>query len=170
MSCSASFCHRIDEREKVMSENVREPRDPSDVLEAVWRSWRIRDKAAVLALVADDVVYAIYVPNEVLPFGGETVGKAALSDRLQSMIDQFEVLNYDGTIIGTEGDTVRGQVSYRFRHRVTGEEAEGTMRQVVQVRDGLIINFRTYKDFEGVRAFMNVVAHTAADRSKTAID
>ena len=51
---------------------------PAEVLRAVWAAWRARDIAGVLALAADDVVYAFHVPHEVLPFGGETVGKAAL--------------------------------------------------------------------------------------------
>lgn len=149
-----------------MATSAVQGKAPADVLLAVWKAWQVRNKTAILELAANDVVYAIYVPSDILPFGGETVGKAALSDRLQSMIDQFEVLEYEGTVVGINGDMVRGQVSYRFRHRVTGEVSEGTMRHVVQVQDGLVKSFKTYKDVAGIRAVMNVVAQVAADERK----
>ena len=47
-----------------------------------------RDKAATLALLADDIVFALFVPQEVVPFGGETVGKASVSDRLQTILER----------------------------------------------------------------------------------
>ena len=133
------------------------------VLRAVWAAWRARDIAGVLALAADDVFYPFYVPHDVLPFGGETVGKAALADRLRMRIDMFDILNYKGIVTGTDGVTVRGHVTYHFRHRFTGEDNAGTMRQVVQVRDGLVSTFKTYVDADGVRAFMSMVSQTAAD-------
>ena len=147
-----------------MTEGVPGLCDPATVLRAAWRALLLRDKSAMLDLATDDIVYAIYVPNHLLPFAGETVGKAALSDRLQMMIEQFQILKYEGVVMGTEGDIVRGQVAYHFRHRVTGKETEGTMRQVVQIRDGRIASFKTYKDVEGVGAFMNVVSQSAADQ------
>lgn len=143
--------------------HVDKPSNPASILQALWTAWRYRDKAGILELMSDDVVYAIYVPNHVLPFAGETAGKPAMADRLQSMIEQFECLEFTGAIGRVDGDTARGQVSYRFRHRITGQVSDGTMRQVILVRDGLIAELRTYKDAERVRAFMQLVAHSAAD-------
>lgn len=112
----------------------------------------------MLALCSDSVVFSLYVPQQVLPFGSVTYGKAALAARLQAMIDEFEALSFEGSVMGVDGDKVRGLVSYRFRHRLTGQVTEGVMRQVLRIRNDQIVQIETFKDVDGVRAFMNYVA------------
>jgi ketosteroid isomerase-like protein len=141
-----------------------EPGDPAEVVQALWRAWQVRDKAATLATLADGIVFALYVPQEVLPFGGETRGKASVSDRLQMILDQFDTVVYEGRVTRTRGDTVHGRVAYRFRHKITGEAIDGAMRQVIEVRDGLIAKLSEYHDIELVRAFMRLVSYAAAEQ------
>ena len=138
--------------------------DPAETVRALWRAWQKRDKAATLALLADNIVFALFVPQEVLPFGGETVGKASVSDRLQTILDQFDTLSYEGKVKRTQGDTVHGMVAYRFRHKVTGESIDGVMRHVIQVRDGRIVKLDEHHDIALVRAFMRLVSHSAAEQ------
>jgi ketosteroid isomerase-like protein len=138
-----------------------DPAEAADVVRGLWKAWQARDKAATLRFIADDVVYALFVPEEVLPFGGETVGKMAASDRLQTILDQFDTLQYGGRVTRTEGGTVYGKVGFQFRHKLTGEVIEGVMRQVIEVRDGLIVKLSEYHDVELIRAFMRLVSHTA---------
>jgi ketosteroid isomerase-like protein len=138
--------------------------DPAEVVRALWRAWQVRDKAATLATLADGIVFALYVPQEVLPFGGETRGKASVSDRLQMILDQFDTVLYEGKVTRTQGETVYGRVAYRFRHKITGESIDGSMRQVVEVRDGRIAKLSEYHDIELVRAFMRLVSHAAAEQ------
>jgi hypothetical protein len=138
--------------------------DPAEVVRAMWRAWQVRDKAATLATLADGIVLALYVPQEVLPFGGETRGKRSISDRLQMILDQFDTLMYEGKVTRTQGETVYGRVAYRFRHKVTGEAIDGGMRQVIEVCDGLIVQLSEYHDIELVRAFMRLVSHAAAEQ------
>ena len=93
-------------------ERAAKPGEPADIARALWGAWRVRDKAATLALLADDIVFALFVPQEVLPFGGETTGKASVSDRLQTILDQFDTLMYEGKVTRTkakpsmEGSTI----------------------------------------------------------------
>jgi ketosteroid isomerase-like protein len=137
--------------------------DAGTVLQGSWACWRARDKAATLAHFADDVVYAMYIPQNTLPFGGgPTVGKLALSDRLQAVLDQFDTLTYAGTLGGVLGERARGLVRFHFRHRRTGEEIDGVMRHVATVRGGLIVAFEEYHDIERVKAFMRLVSHAAS--------
>lgn len=130
---------------------------PAETVLALWRAWQKRDKSATLALLADDIVFALFVPQEVLPFGGETVGKASVSDRLQTILDQFDTLGYEGKLTRTQGDTVHGMVAYRFRHKIAGETIDGDMRHVIQVRDGRIVRIDEHHDIALVRAFMRLV-------------
>lgn len=135
----------------------------AELVRKFWRMWAARDKAACLSLVADEIFYGLYVPQDVLFFGGETRGRAASSDRLQTILDQFETLVFEGAVTKVVAETVHGRVTYSFRHKATGEIIDGKMRQEVEVRDGLIVSWREYTDAEKVRAFMRLVAHTASD-------
>jgi ketosteroid isomerase-like protein len=138
--------------------------EPAETVRALWRAWQRREKAATLALLDDRIVFALLVPQEVLPFGGETVGKASVSDRLQTILEQFDTLSYEGKVTKALGDTVHGMVAYRFRHKVTRETIDGVMRHVIQVRDGLIVRINEYHDIALVRAFMRLVSHSAAEQ------
>jgi ketosteroid isomerase-like protein len=145
-------------------EHLANSSEPAETVRALWGAWRQRDKGATLALLADNIVFALFVPQEVLPFGGETVGKPSVSDRLQMILEQFDTLSYKGKVTRTLGDNVHGMVAYRFRHKVTGETIDGVMRHVIEVRDGLIVRINEHHDIALVRAFMRLVSHSAAEQ------
>lgn len=133
----------------------------ADLARAHWDAWSRQDVAGSLALFSDDAVFAMYVPEHVLPFGGETKGKAAASDRGKMIIQQFEIVTYRGEVTGIDGDKVRGHVDYCFRHRATGEEIDSSMRHVMTVRDGLICRLEEYHDVAKIAAFMRLIAYKA---------
>jgi ketosteroid isomerase-like protein len=138
------------------------------VVEAFWKTWARRDKPGLLALVTDTIKFTLHIPPDVLPFGSApnapTIGKRALSDQLQTVLDIFDTVAYAGRWAGTDGDRVHGQVSYCFRHKLTGEEIEGVMRHVILVEDGRIAALDEYHDVERIKAFMRLVAASAAER------
>ena len=138
------------------------PIDPADVVCELWRHWRARDKAATLDMVSDDIELVQNVPEDVLPFGGVTRGKAAASDRLQMILDQFWTLKFEGEVVSVEGGIVHGLVQFHFRHKATGEDIQGTMRHRFDVRDGRIVRLAETVDVDLVRAFMRLVAQAAA--------
>ena len=70
---------------------------PDEVVTGMWRAWAQQDKATTLSYCSDDMIFSLFVPEHILPFGGETKGKASVSDRLQTIIDQFETLAYEGS-------------------------------------------------------------------------
>jgi ketosteroid isomerase-like protein len=146
-------------------DNGTASREPAEIARSLWKAWQARDKPATLEFLTEDVVFALFIPQEIVPFGGETTGKGATSDRLQTILDQFDTLAYEGTVTRTEGDTVYGKVAYRFRHKVSGEVIDGTMRQVLLVRNGRIAKLSEHHDVELIRAFMRLVAQSAADRA-----
>lgn len=135
--------------------------DKAEIVRSWWRFWASGRKAEGLSLMSDDLFYGLYVPEDVLLFGGETRGKAAGSDRLQTILDHFYLIKYVGEVVKVDGDVVHGRVEYCFRHKVTGEDIDGTMRQVIEFRDGLIVSWREYTDAARVQAFMRLVSHLA---------
>jgi ketosteroid isomerase-like protein len=133
--------------------------DLASILRAVWAAYATGDRAGTLEHFSDSVSFGIYVPQEVLPFGGETHGKAAMSDRLQTVYDQFEIVQYTGTVLNVSENTARGQVAYIFRHKWTGEALEGKMRLLFEFDGPLIVRLQEFHDVEMVRAFMRLIAY-----------
>ena len=81
--------------------------DPERVAETLRAAWARHNKAAARATMSDDVTCGLYIPQEVLPFGGgPSVGKRTLSDRMQSIHDVFEPLKYRGEIVAAAGRTM----------------------------------------------------------------
>lgn len=146
--------------------NATDAEEPRTILTGFCRVWKNQDLAGALDFVHDNVVYAMFIPQEVVPFGGETLGKPAMADRMRMIIAQFETLRFEETIIKVDNDLGYARVAYAFRHKMTGETIEGFMRIVVRVQEGLIIDHKEYHDVEKVRAFMRLVAHVAADRTE----
>jgi hypothetical protein len=86
------------------------------VLEAMYASWAVKDLAAVLACCADDILFILHVPTEIVAFAGETRGKADLAPRLQAILRDFDILNYRPRLIAEDDDGFHTQIHYHFRH------------------------------------------------------
>lgn len=138
--------------------------DPAEIVRFMWQAYAVRDIEGTLLYVSDDVAFAIFIPLDVLPFGGgETIGKAAFAERLQMVLDQFDTVQYDGTVLGVSGDTVRGHVEFSFRHKLAGDVIQGVMRQVFDVKGGKITRLHEFHDVERIRAFMKLVSFHTPD-------
>jgi hypothetical protein len=137
--------------------------EPADIVCYMWESYGAGDLASTVAYFSEDIAFAIFIPQDVLPFGGgETIGKSSFSDRLQTVKDQFDILEYVGSITSVSGEMVRGQVAYSFRHKLTGEIIQGVMRQVFDFNGGLIVRLHEFHDVERIRAFMRLVSQIAS--------
>jgi ketosteroid isomerase-like protein len=137
--------------------------DPEGILEAAFQAYAMGDLPTAAAYFAEDVIYAIYVDKDVLPFGGEVRGRAAILQVWHDIRQSFENLEYVPRVVSCDDDIVRCQINFAFRHRATGEEIDGVMRVVAQISNGQIVRFREYHDQERLRAFMRLVATNVAD-------
>jgi ketosteroid isomerase-like protein len=143
-------------------------RSPADTVLGYWDAWGRRDRLAALAFCSDTITYARHIPQDVLPTGGFRDGKAAVSDTMQMIIEQFESRLYHGVLLHSDETSARGRVDFHVRHRVTGHELEASMRMFV--RDGLLVTVDELHDIERIRAYMSLIAYAASedpDRSPT---
>lgn len=127
------------------------------VVEALIAVWNTQDVEATLAFVHDDAVYALYVSEEVVPFGGVSNGKDEIRATLFMMLSEFDYLRFDRVIVGVDGDVVKVQTQFKFHHRRTGGNLEGSMRTVFTIEGGLVIRCDEYLDRGLVEAFMAMV-------------
>jgi ketosteroid isomerase-like protein len=132
--------------------------DTEGVLEAALHAYALDDLPAAAAFFAEDAVYAIYVDEEIFPFGGEVVGRASILSVWQKLRQQFDLVAHTPLNITGENDIARCQVAFQFRHRQSGETIDGILRLVVQIEKGRIVRLREYHDQERLRAFIRLVA------------
>jgi len=124
--------------------------------------WSAQDVEMTLAHCAEDVVYSLYVSEQTVPFGGEARGKAACRNVLHMMLEQFDYLKYEPVIVGADDDRVRVQISFRFHHRRTAENLDGSMRTGFTVKDELVERVHECLDEALVAAFMRLTQHREA--------
>ena len=136
--------------------------DARSVVEAIITCWDTQDVETTMAYIDDDAVYALYVSEQTVPFGGVSEGKDAIRATLYMMLEQFDYLRFDRAIVGVDGDVVRVQTQFKFHHRRTGGNLEGSMRTVFTVKDGLVVRCDEYLDEELVDAFMRLVRQREA--------
>ncbi len=133
--------------------------DGLDVVASLLACWRAQDVEETLRHCSDDVVYSLNISEETVPFGGEANGKAACRQVLKMMLEQYDYLRYEPSIVGLSGMVVRVQTSFRFRHRLSGEILEGSMRTVFTTANGLVIRVDEYLDEALVAAFIQLTRH-----------
>lgn len=134
------------------------------LLEALYASWAAKDLNAVLSCFSDDIVFAMHVPPDLIPFAGETRGKDALVPRLQMILDDFDFLQYRPIHIVDEGGVLHSQVRYHFRHKATGYDIDGTMRHVWQVEGDQIVRLEEFHDTPRVKTFFELLAQSASGK------
>jgi ketosteroid isomerase-like protein len=129
---------------------------PVDVVREFTRFWTAGDIESALLLVAEDAVYALYISDDVLPFAGETAGRDNIAAALHRMRQDFEYLLYRPLDLVTNGDEVRYQVEFMYRHRASGEVLSGRFRMIMRVENGLLVRADEYHDRAKVEAFMRL--------------
>lgn len=128
------------------------------VVEACYASWAAKDLEAVLACFSDDVVYTMHLPQELMPFAGETRGKDAMAPRLKMIIDGFDFLEYRPKFYSDDSSVFHSQVRYRYRHKKTGYEIEGTMRHIWHVDGDQVVQLEEFHDSPRLQAFFELLA------------
>jgi ketosteroid isomerase-like protein len=138
--------------------------DNRAIVESFLACWSVQDVEMTVAHVHDDFVYALYISETALPYGGETRGKDNVRAVLYAILAEFDYLRYDPEIISVEGDVVRVTAAFVYHHRRTGENLTGTKRMVFRLKDSLITRIDEYHDAAKVEAFMRLAAQrTQAD-------
>jgi ketosteroid isomerase-like protein len=125
-------------------------------------AWAAGDVEGTLACFSEDAVYTLHVDGDALPFAGQQRGKAELKAALEMMRAEFDYVLYRPFPATVDGNRVRHQVEFIYRHRASGEELTGRFRSLYTVENGLITRCDEYHDAERIKAFARLAA--AAER------
>jgi len=130
---------------------------PIEVVNGFNAAWAEGDIDKAIGYVAEDSVYALHISGEALPHGGETLGREKIAAALRRVREDFDYILYRPFKLTADGNTVRFQVEFMYRHRESGEMLNGRFRRVMQVTDGLLVRTDEYHDRAKVEAFMRLV-------------
>jgi ketosteroid isomerase-like protein len=133
-----------------------------EVVAEALRLWGAQDVESTFAYVAEDVVYALHFDEELAPFAGVSHGREAMKAAFYAMIAEFDYLKWAPVIMAVDGDIVRVRTEFRYHHRRTGANLEGTLRTIFAVRDGLIVRCEEFLDRGMVEAFMRLTRQREA--------
>jgi len=133
-----------------------------EVVETFFAYWGVQDVELTSSLFHDGMVYKLHVDTTDVPYGGEWRGKAACRHAMFSILEEFDYLKYEPTILSVRGDVVRAQVCFKYQHRRTGGVLEGTRRLVFRVKGDRIARVDGYHDARLVEAFLRLTKHRLA--------
>jgi ketosteroid isomerase-like protein len=139
--------------DRVTTSSVGQPIDVVRRFNALWAAGEIE---ASMQLVAEHAVYRLHISEDLLPIGGETVGRANIEAGLRLARQQFHYLLYRPLDVFARGNDVRHQVEFMYRHQASGELLSGRFRMVMRVEDGLITRAEEYHDRAKVEAFLRL--------------
>ena len=120
--------------------------EPITVVQRFLDAWIANDLTEAMSFVAQDCSYSLYLSGDVVPFGGETVGRENIAATLRQVRSDFEYLLFRPYNFHAEGDGVRYRVEFMYRHLASGEILTGRLRLVMRVRDGLLVTVEEYHD------------------------
>ena len=139
--------------------------DAKSVVENIHTAWKSRDLDRVLNLLADDMVFALHIPREVLPIGGETKGKTAVTAALRGLLDTYDFVTYDPGPLSVDGGKVSGEVKFQYREKATGEAITNQLRQLWLVDAGKAQRLDEWHDLAAVTSFLDRVSLRLASKA-----
>jgi ketosteroid isomerase-like protein len=125
---------------------------PRAIAEAYLAAHATRDPAKIAPFIADDVVWTISGPVDVLPFCGVHHGKAAVLDlsgrRIPSVLKVFQVVHESCVI---DGDHVATLTRVSARRPEDGRVISYRCAHFIQFRDGKVVeNLSLLDSFDAV--------------------
>jgi ketosteroid isomerase-like protein len=126
------------------------------------------DVEGMMAVLAEDVEYVLFLDESVVPFAGATRGKDQMRARIGQMHQDFDYVlfrPFGGTVVGNR---MHNQVEFIYRHRASGETLSGRFRIVITVGGGFVTHIEEYHDAERIKAFMRLVGGVSQDAAPAA--
>jgi len=130
----------------------------AEVVETFLEAWIAGDVDAAVACFAVDGVYALHLSADLLEHAGEAIGRESIAEAISSFRLSFDHLQWRPLNLRVNGNIVRTQVAFKYRHRPSGEVLSGRLRFVFQVRDRQIVRADEYHDRAKVEAFIRLFA------------
>jgi ketosteroid isomerase-like protein len=126
------------------------------VLRRACALWRTGNLPRLLANFEDDVVFSVHARPNAPSVVGEGLGKALFAQRLETLLDEFVVEEFELQGVWRSGFWYHTRVRYLYRHHVSGLVIDGTMRHKWGLVGDKIAHFELFHDAARMRAFLDM--------------
>ncbi|MGF7161086.1 ketosteroid isomerase-like protein [Rhodoligotrophos appendicifer] len=107
---------------------------------------RIReDRPTFFAHVAEDATLLLQGPD-LFPYCGTFIGKAAMTEAMKMIQDQFDTLTYTPEVMVAEGDWVVAWIDTELKDRATQQIIKVDLADFIRFKDGKVVEFREVFD------------------------
>ena len=134
------------------------------VFEQTMTAWANQDLDRALSFVSDDIVHTLNVDGELVPFAASVKGKAAMREKLELMLNTFEIGACVTDHVSVQGNTTRANMKAIYVHLASGQRLVTKFRYVIEQRDGLIVRINEFHDAAYLEAFMRFIAASEKPR------
>jgi ketosteroid isomerase-like protein len=100
----------------------------------------------LMALIDEDVDWALYGPIDMFPFLGARSGKRAVIEVIRQIADNFHVRRFDRETIMLGVDSAASMLRYSLTALDSDKPISLRVAQFAQFRDGRLINMRVLID------------------------
>jgi ketosteroid isomerase-like protein len=129
------------------------------ILNDVYASWEGGDLLTTLSYFAVSVTFAVHSMPDAASLVGAGMGRNDFGERLEVFLRKFEVEDFKlQHPVTTNGIWLQSRVAFRYRHRATGWDVDGTMRHKWRFVGDEIAHFELFHDSPRMHAFYNLAA------------
>jgi ketosteroid isomerase-like protein len=132
------------------------------ILGDVYASWEEGDLLSTLSYFARGVTFAVHSTPDGASLIGAGFGRDYFGDRLEMFLRRFEVQEFKLLQVTARDVWVQSRALFRYRHRATGMEVDGSMRHVWRFDGDEIAYFELFHDSPRMRAFYAMTALESA--------
>lgn len=132
------------------------------ILDDVYATWERGDLLTTLSYFATGVVFAVHSTSDGESLIGAGCGRDDFGHRLETFLHRFEVQDFKLQQVTARGQWLQSKAHFRYRHRATGMEVDGTMRHMWRFVGDEIAHFELFHDSPRMRAFYALAALQSA--------
>ena len=134
------------------------------VIEAMCAMWAAGDLDGLVKGYAKDVVFAVCGSASGTSFLRHGRGRHLIRQRLALLQSEFDVERFQPMQITRDDDAwLHFGVKYKYVHRATGMDIDGTMRHNCRMRGGRIERLEIIHDMARMAAFFDMVRRMKAE-------
>jgi ketosteroid isomerase-like protein len=132
------------------------------ILNDAYAAWESGDLLNTLSYCRRSVVFAVHASPGAASLIGAGIGRDNFGDRLETFLRLFEVQDFKLQQVTANGLWLHSRAYFRYRHRASRMEVDGTMRHKWLFVGDEIAHFELFHDSPRMRAFYAMVARESA--------
>lgn len=129
------------------------------VIEAMYEAWAAGDLPRAMSSFAQHVVFAVRAPARAQTYLGNGCSRREFQRRIEAFLGEFKVAEFEVlNIVPSADGWQQCRVRYRYVHKRTGMDIDGTMRHDLRIDGDRVVQFMVSHDAERMGAFFQLVA------------